>query len=384
MNVVKMPLPKTGCWDAVNLSTGDDLQLHASVDQPNPTENQSFHITCPLCQSQLHVHVDQVGKNVTCSDCDSVMEVPKPPSPKSKSQLILVDPELDLCPTEATDLPSVNAESLLSKAGEELEERERVKPVPPKRPFDDGVYTFPLRLNVLPLTGAFCLLANIIVMLAAGGVETEGLGMIIGLVLMTAAMLLAIILFVFGSVCCIAIMEETSRCVDQIKEWPPFDIVFWLWNTLFVVSTMAVSLLPCFLLNQIIPSTFLWVGPIFLFALFPIILLCEMESNSPGFPYSPLVVRSLRELPSVWMRFYLRAFVMALVLAVCCGVCCYQGYGPSILLVTVCLGAVMVIIYARLLGRLAWVIGEQLEIEEEPVEENEDPLIPKLPGTTST
>jgi len=384
-NIVEARKPKQQQkrWDAVKLNDGDDLRLSEDVDQPDPEKNRSFRIICPRCQSQLHIHVDQVGETVTCSDCDLVMEVPKPPRPKSKTRLDWEDPGLDIGPPETTDLPKVNADALLSQADDELQELERAKPVPPKRPFDDGVYTFPFRLAVLPLTAVFCFLACAIAMLRAAGMEMEGPAMVVGLLLTMAAGLLALVLLIFGSVCCLAILEETSRCVDQIKEWPPFDIGFWGWNTLFVVSAIAVSLLPCLLFELVSKHALVVVGPVFLFMLFPIVLLGEMESNSPGFPYSAQIIRSLRELRSAWMSFYMRVFLMALLLLLLGWACWYQQFEPTLVLITACLAAIMSIIYFRLLGRLAWVISEQLEIEEDSEADTEDPLAPKLPGATS-
>jgi hypothetical protein len=111
-------------------------------------------------------------------------------------------------------------------------------------------------------------------------------------------------------------------------------------------------------------------APVSAFFCFPVVVLANLESNSLFQPLTWTLVRSFRKLPLYWIGFYLLS--LGLLLAsngiifleslhpVAAGIL----YGPTI--------TTLFFLYARLLGRLAWVIDSRLREAAEEEEEEEE------------
>ena len=111
--------------------TDDDEDLNqllagvADVSGP-PVEKGSFGIRCSVCDSKLFVSVGQVGKEVKCSDCFSMIKV-REPTAKEREQ---IEKQIQLSLEEEsnlTDLAAADGELTLAPLAEdELDEAEVV------------------------------------------------------------------------------------------------------------------------------------------------------------------------------------------------------------------------------------------------------------------
>jgi hypothetical protein len=96
--------------------------------------------------------------------------------------------------------------------------------------------------------------------------------------------------------------------------------------------------------------------------LFPIIMLSQLDISSPAGVLAPRIVSSLAQCPLSWLLFYLEISALA---AICGGTTIYLAiYNPNVLLFFIPpLYVLSLILFARLLGRLAWQLGEKMAIE---------------------
>ena len=97
--------------------------------------------------------------------------------------------------------------------------------------------------------------------------------------------------------------------------------------------------------------------------LLPIIMLSQLDINSPAGILSGRILGSLLRCPFSWMLFYFEITVLAAI----CGGATYLvlEHYPNALLWLVLLYTAAVILFARLLGRLAWRLAEAMPLEEE-------------------
>lgn len=379
-NVVQTPVAKAERWHSATINDGDDLKLREDLDQPDPSSSRSFYMLCLRCGAQITAMVKQVGQQITCSDCGLVMKIPQPPKAKPKSQIELAAADVSVRSAEQVDLFKKNAETLLARAENEWLEKEQAQSrepsygaiEPPKRPFDDGVFSFPFRLEILPLTLTMAVLACAFTVLAHGAYTAEGWEMFLGLLMMAGAGIFWVVFVMLASASCLNILEETSRCVDHTMAMPPFEMIGWFWSGLYLVSSAVVCLFPGFLLNFVIPGASVGLALPALFIGYPFFLLSMLEANSPGVPYSAEIHRSLVVARPAWIKFYLRAALLVLVICVPFGLIWFFNAAPITLLVLACTASTCAIIYARLLGRLTWVIGNELNVEDEDEESDLD------------
>lgn len=168
------------------------------------------------------------------------------------------------------------------------------------------------------------------------------------LAMFTIIILLAVLSFAAAS--CQAAIQDTSDGHDlpqeaSLPEWDHWVFTFLAW---FSLAAGAAAL--GFPLSLAIgPAAFLIAGAL----LFPILLLSAMEADSFFVPYSPAVLRTLGEFWQGWLMFYLLTTGMFALWVVGFDLAATQAPYLTVVLSGPVLAAMM-LIYARLLGRLAW------------------------------
>ena len=176
-----------------------------------------------------------------------------------------------------------------------------------------------------------------------------------------AVLWLSIWSFSFAAHCMLAIVEETSAGADQILSWPESDWREWMWHFLHVGYVLAVSISLGFVLGQLaglwLPQGG-WVWPLAVFLLFPILLLSSVDANSPFVPLSRRVRRSLIRVGWAWLIVYvLSGLLWAALLGALWGLAELHEFLAPVLGAPLLAAALL--IYARLLGRLAWRVANQ-------------------------
>jgi hypothetical protein len=99
------------------------------------------------------------------------------------------------------------------------------------------------------------------------------------------------------------------------------------------------------------------------FAAFPFLMLSALESGTALFPVSAPICRSLFRLPLAWLVFYFQTSVWLAILVTIAVLGLLWPYTVILLLAPAV--AAYIFIYARLLGRLGWLIVERLEPQTE-------------------
>jgi hypothetical protein len=253
-------------------------------------------------------------------------------------------------------------------AAERVEKDTEPEAAPPEWPLLSGVFTFPwypgtygiwLGMSLgLILTGlGFCFLLG--PAMQVGGIGIRAMGPPVGV--------LTLLVLSYASSCCLQVIEDTANGVDSITSWPAADWRAWVLGLLSVLYVLVLCALVGYVVRLLVRPIFdTWVPSIFIvFLLFPIVQLSSLAAESRWWPYSPAILRSLKTVTAQWLLFYGIVIVMCggwLVISVV-GIL-ISPWGTPIVVMPL-LAAVM-LIYARLLGRLAWCFGQaELSNEQE-------------------
>jgi len=231
-------------------------------------------------------------------------------------------------------------------------------PDPPKWTFFSGVFTYPWRgANVVRwaamsvgMSLTFVLAWQTAKMLGLfGGLGNEA---VMGIPLSMVTIALALATFSLSAVCLVAAIQDTADGHHDPQEGSMPDLNQWLFTFISVATLFALAAAlgtPLSFVREIGPAACLLSGLL----VFPILLLSAMEADSFFVPYSPVVLSTLRHYWHGWLAFYL-------IVAAMLGLWIY-GFDAMVreapfaaLVLSGPVLAAMLLIYGRLLGRLAW------------------------------
>ena len=364
-------------------------------------EDESFSFACPICNTLLYASPNQVKQQMRCPDCHSYSTVPPPP-PKTKitrlttegdeDEFQLSDPierptistplSADILATEQLikspqsrssktnsdphDSPQTAVTSeATDHSPEDEEKREPARPPLPEQPFDERIFVF--------FSGAALIVQLVILAILIASVRTlfemtDHLAS--GLIASILIGLLGVMAFLLGSVISLRILQETSDGQDQIGGLPDLHLLEWIPESLYVLNALFLSILPGYvvgpLLNLIrVSSLPSWIFPVAsLLILFPIVLLSMLDAGSPVIPLSTTVRRSLSELGSYWVSFYLRTGLLVLAVFV---IFHYRFDSDSFLkhFIAALLITGFCALAARYLGRMTWCISELVKMDDD-------------------
>lgn len=383
-----VPAPKEESPKDVPARPSEIYALRTSQDEGHTGRegsHQSHTFKCPRCGTRLHATADQVGQTLACPDCGEVITVPPrpPPAPSTPPRDESAD-IYELRPAEerpALDLPGF--EQVPPPLGPPLagpaEAARSSARQPTSRPISRTAATYPSNSPTSPQARSdrwdeplgFLLssgVRNLWLFLSVGLAfffssmgeaarlipSGDGRLVFLGLVMLIFAGLVAVVIFVVGSAYLLTILQETAAGCDRIEEWPD-NFLDYLLQGLGVVVAAAVAMGLSVGLDRLATDAgaprgvLLAVG---CFLLFPILLLCVLESGLPFMPFSVPIFRSIVAARPAWLGFYLRAAVLVgLAVAASVWGLALAGFW-AILPAAAVLGAA-VILYFRLLGRLA-------------------------------
>jgi hypothetical protein len=189
----------------------------------------------------------------------------------------------------------------------------------------------------------------------------------------------------YAANCFLIAVEQTAAGIDETT-WPDEPLVDWLGKVLFLFWMVAFWLVPTGFLLRFTKDAFLPGEPVLrfllpsaflLWLLFPISLLSALSAQSRLVFFRPAILGGLlRCFPSV-VFFYAVTLVLLGVTAAALALGLRNGgmvMGPVAAFVT----ATTLLIYGRLLGRVAWLLN-QLEPTEAPPEDKPAPKKKKKP-----
>ena len=370
---------------------------------------------CPRCGNRLRLRADQVGTQVSCPKCKCTFTVgragddPVPSVPPPKVADDAYEPEVPLAPSITAqddayepEVPLIrsfivpdeevvdpmppeggdshyNADWSVSDDLEAEPPHARVTSLapdylavakakgllrdtrvidPPKWTYFSGVFTFPWqgvnRTRWAAMSFGLCVTGVLAWQTADDlGLFSRVSGVaLMGLFLGIVTIALALATFSLCAASLLACIQDTADGHAEPQESSMPEWNQWLFTLLSLTSLWAASAAIGFPLSLIEP-----IGPAACFVssmvVFPILLLSAMEADSFFLPYSPNVLGTLVRYWYGWLMFYLLTTLMfaAWVAAFDAGI----RESPYLaMLLSGPVVAAMILIYARLLGRLAW------------------------------
>jgi hypothetical protein len=228
-------------------------------------------------------------------------------------------------------------------------------PPPPALAFFIGVFSVPFYRMVLPgllMTSlALCVSGTMAIFLLDQGFKVG----------MVAARPFGMGIFFFGILSlgytfavCRTIIENTSEGIEGIDEAPEFDWRGWALSFMFGGLVLAEAAAVGYLVQLLSFTGLQVIAPLVAFFVLPVMVLSAIHNDSPVVPIALPVLRSMASVWWAWCLFYLETGVMLLFWAglVVAGIVLRHPY-LTVFYAAPLLAAV-VLIYARLLGRLAW------------------------------
>lgn len=278
----------------------------------------------------------------------------------------------DIEPAEEVEVTKSLGEDLLAAADETVVQQIREAPKAPDKPFLTGVYSYPFRLKIFPMLIGMVLGWTIVLVLVR-------LALILPFVIPAAA-ILGMMVLLPTLVTFQKIVENTSNA-DEESECRPegglLAFIDWAGEVIPIALAIFLSGLPAFLVvkaAQLRPE-FIATVPVLSYLLFPLFYVSMLESASVGGMFSKPVWGSLTKLPGTWLKFYsITGLLLVIGLGAIGGVTYWrmqQSTAPPILNMVgavagvVAVNLVLLTIYFRLVGRVAFVLSQKIMIEDE-------------------
>lgn len=343
-----------------------------------PEAQLSYPVRCPLCDTLIQATADQAGQTVVCRDCETSFVVPPRPPPRRKRDLRAEAGEVYGVGDAIEPLkyePMIVFDRTRPRPGaQSAADRDRGGPLgrtrPPRWTFFSGIFSFPAYRNswprwlglslglIVPLWVGWCAVA---LALSPAGPWIEALPWILAMVLGATAFVLGIVWATVAFANLLCILRDTAYGHDEVENWPEPVFVDWLIDSFFVLSSLGVAALIGLAFAQglgyfIGPGASLLL-PASLLIAFPVVLLSTLETNFPLNPFSWPVWRSLLSGWWAWGLFYVETTTLIVAAGGLALVAAYYvpilGPAPAAPVLVAVL-----MIYFRLLGRLAWRCGE--------------------------
>ncbi len=373
-------------------------EIGAPTPPSSPVAKTSFSYKCLVCESLLSATFSQVGELLECPDCGHRQKIKKPKvTPKPKRPPAMDEEERD--PYLLSPPIEAPAADMFVDIGdhEEYVQRARAmgilrgdyqRPPLPKRPFVTGVYSFPyskdawprwLMLYFFALVASFCLYSGLSIFVSGASYQW-GLALFLNLIGATALALG----MVTASARFFTIFKSTAAGSDEV-DWPDSIFTDWMFDLVYMVYSLSVSMLPCCLAVWLLASLGLetqWRGLIVFssaFLLHPLVFLTITGAASPFIPYAPDVWRGMALASNKVVSFYVHLFFLdiSIVLVVVTLALIVPNYFHYIF---PGFAVAVAMIYFRLLGRLAWCCSDAVSeadeaaIKEEEGESNKDAI----------
>ncbi|GIW81839.1 MAG: hypothetical protein KatS3mg105_3646 [Gemmatales bacterium] len=369
-------------------------------------------LTCPFCQVRFRIKSAYANLAGRCPECGKRIEAPNPQAhapPTIESALVPLEdewPEPAQVEGDSTyqlreeegpassDAPqaaapmSIDADTrpyVVGQAGEKgpvpdnaitytlsrAETDPERKPRPPAKPAMEGIYTYPWRREnfrywlYLGIGFSLILLGIALFPILMGNTDLSVAGRAFGMLLILNIAAIGIFLLSFGgygAMVFLAIVEETaagSDYRDARLEWYPWEgiarlfyllwIGSWCWMPAFFVSMLVGGRKPD-------ASVLCVLGIILSTTCFPVLLLSSLAANEFWMVLSlPLLRRMLGRLRTVRSIY----FPIVIIPFLAAGLVGLTTWNISLVPVAGFALSALWLIYARLLGRLGWLVSVQ-------------------------
>jgi hypothetical protein len=279
-----------------------------------------------------------------------------PEKPKGRIDSLLDEEEFYTVsePVKPRAMPDLVKKSML-EAQQKLASVTDESPRQPRWPMFSGILTFPFYLHSLGawmfitlglLIFAWLLMFWIAYGALLGGTSARLLGL--------PTCLAGVLTFGFAASCGLTIIEETSNGWDRFEVSPGIDWKEWIWNLAQIIVLLFQAAMVGLVVQLVSSSSSSLPMVAGTFLAFPLVLLGALAADGAWVPMAIVtVLRSLFQVWWAWGLFYLETGAMALgwTLLTRAGL---VGQSPWLTpLYAAPLLATIILIYARLTGRLA-------------------------------
>jgi hypothetical protein len=356
------------CSAAVRIPAAGELGRRKS--RPEPAEDDAsdlpdlageefgapdrVRVKCPKCGVGLFAPVKEQPRHMPCPKCSADVPVPgrKDVARALQPPPIVVKKKQKRATRKRKSSQTGLVDALAAVRTEEI-------PEPPRWPFVWGVFTFPWHPDVFlrwvflsaGFAAAGLLLTGVLWCLTVGGPMLRA-----AYAFSFPMFWVSIWTLSYAAACSLVVVEQTANGNQEMGEWPEPQWTGWLLEMTHVLIPAIVAALIAWGVGLVLRLTTGWFwSPLAgtLFVLFPIFWMSSLECDALFLPFSRPILWSLVRLWWAWLLFYAEAALLLLL-------------GPGLLLYGVqpdpfgaALGtapvlAAVILIYSRLLGRLAW------------------------------
>jgi hypothetical protein len=295
-----------------------------------------------------------------------------PEKPKTRINPLLDDEEIRIIsePVKPRVMPSLVEKHMQSAEQKRVSAAEELPP-PPQWPMLSGILTFPFYLNTL----------NAWMFITMGLMVTSWLfmfwmqyGAMMGAqsarLLGLPTCLAGVLTFGYAATCCLTIIEDTSNGWDTIEVSPGMEWKEWIWNFAHIATLALQAAMVGYVVQLISSSNSSLPMVVATYVVFPMVLLGALAADGAWVPLAiGTVLRSLVQVWWAWGLFFLEITPMAVVWTILTK---KELAGDTPWLVPLYAApflAVIILIYARLTGRLAGCIAANTA---KPLSEGDD------------
>jgi DNA-directed RNA polymerase subunit RPC12/RpoP len=347
-------------------------------------------VPCPSCGNRLRLWSDQAGSQVVCPKCSSTFTVARtsevraaaraagteldeyePEIPLARSSSVPEDEMVDIGPNAGAKWQQIDWESdadpnkpppvphadYLAAAKAQGLLREPQPVYRPRSTFFSDVFTFPWKgVNIARWTGmavGFSATAYLFVqtaeMLGLWNKSAPAMG---GIFLIVFTVVAGVATGSLAAASFVAAIQDTADGYREpqesnMPEWNGW--IFLLFGFLAIGVASAAIGFPLSFIEPIGVTAILVSGLI----VFPVLVLSAMEVDSFFAPYSRAIARTIPRCWDIWLTFYFLSTAMLALWAV--PFIAYVRESPALAaLLSGPVLAAMMLIYARMLGRVAW------------------------------
>ncbi len=340
-----------------------------------------FRIKCQVCDTMIYVTEDEIGKMKECPDCFTSFEVKKPIAAKLKPVVDVMQDADEFALSEPVDrvvfkklesdlTGTTIGQQHIEKAEGARKDRQASQPKLPRQPLWTGVFRFlphsEAILAMVLVAGIFWTIAVTTIVGASYGAG-GGLGVFIAMICAVAVMALVLTGGAYAAVVGLRILQESAAGLDRIESWPDLAFLDWCMEALYVAVAFAYSMTPGIVVSWIMnyvglpPALGFLVSMVSLFAFFPIVLLSLMEADSLSAPLTRPILNCLQKQRTHWIVFYLESIAIMVVVLLAGGLIYLKSWFAMALVAGIWSFCWM--IYFRLLGRMAWIVGTHQNVE---------------------
>jgi hypothetical protein len=341
------------------------------VSMPPPTDDKYFAVVCPLCHTRLEATREQVGQSITCPDCRRPFEIKAPPPAVAKYRWseddgveLRIEPTFERPQLEKPVLPVIEKERKPRRSAA----IRRARPLPLER-LVSGVANFLWYSNVWPRWLGYSIVLLIPLELLHFGFNqpltpngTRSAGAVVALL---AALVQLSVWFISICATLLTVLDDTSEGLDRVENWPEGYVFVSVRPVAMIFFGLLLSVLPGGVICGAIrlEGDLSWLPiAISVLILFPFVLLSMLETDSALTPFSQNIWEGLHIAGEAWTTTYGVSLAIWGVFAAIDWASKEFISVPEISSVIGVLSFVAaLLVYYRLLGRLAWMLAVRLD-----------------------